>query len=108
MKYFQFIKLIFSKKYRSRIIISSARPFLRSTLQITNLRARGMEFLDVPDSYYDMLRNRLEISGTKIVEDLDILQVLLLIISKNFGIAMRLLLIRMRYGFAEIKDINRL
>lgn len=34
-----------------------------------------MEFLDVPDSYYDMLRNRLKASGTKIVEDLDMLQV---------------------------------
>lgn len=47
---------------------------------ITNLRARGMEFLNVPDSYYEMLRNRLETSGTKIVEDLSILQVLLLIV----------------------------
>lgn len=37
-----------------------------------------MEFLNVPDSYYDMLRNRLKASGTKIVEDLDTLQVLLL------------------------------
>lgn len=47
---------------------------------ITNLRARGMEFLDVPDSYYSMLRNRLEASGTKIVEDLDVLQKLKILI----------------------------
>ncbi|KYQ47412.1 4-hydroxyphenylpyruvate dioxygenase [Trachymyrmex zeteki] len=47
---------------------------------ITNLRARGMEFLDVPDSYYDMLRNRLKASGTKIVEDLDMLQKLKILI----------------------------
>jgi len=40
-----------------------------------------MEFLDVPDSYYNMLRNRLEASGMKIVEDLDILQVFLLIMN---------------------------
>ncbi|XP_032667509.1 4-hydroxyphenylpyruvate dioxygenase [Odontomachus brunneus] len=47
---------------------------------ITHLRARGMEFLDVPDSYYDMLRNRLKVSGTKIVEDLDMLQKLKILI----------------------------
>ncbi|XP_018057227.1 PREDICTED: 4-hydroxyphenylpyruvate dioxygenase isoform X1 [Atta colombica] len=47
---------------------------------ITNLRARGMEFLHVPDSYYDMLRNRLKASGTKIVEDLDMLQKLKVLI----------------------------
>ncbi|XP_029163387.1 4-hydroxyphenylpyruvate dioxygenase [Nylanderia fulva] len=47
---------------------------------ITNLRARGMEFLNVPDSYYEMLRNRLKASGTKIVEDLDILQKLKILI----------------------------
>ncbi|XP_011051395.1 PREDICTED: 4-hydroxyphenylpyruvate dioxygenase [Acromyrmex echinatior] len=47
---------------------------------ITNLRARGMEFLHVPDSYYDMLRNRLKASGTKIVEDLDMLQKLKILI----------------------------
>lgn len=35
-----------------------------------------MEFLDVPDSYYDMLRNRLKNNGIKILEDLNILQVL--------------------------------
>ncbi|XP_014482949.1 PREDICTED: 4-hydroxyphenylpyruvate dioxygenase [Dinoponera quadriceps] len=47
---------------------------------ITHLRARGMDFLEVPDSYYDMLRNRLQLSGTKIVEDLDILQKLKILI----------------------------
>ncbi|GAB1859810.1 4-hydroxyphenylpyruvate dioxygenase [Camponotus japonicus] len=47
---------------------------------ITNLRARGLEFLDVPDSYYEMLRNRLKINGTKIVENLDILQKLKILI----------------------------
>lgn len=34
-----------------------------------------MEFLDVPDTYYDMLRNRLKTNGIKILEDLNILQV---------------------------------
>ncbi|XP_003691052.1 4-hydroxyphenylpyruvate dioxygenase isoform X1 [Apis florea] len=47
---------------------------------IKNLRARGMEFLDVPDSYYDMLRNRLKNNGIKILEDLNILQKLKILI----------------------------
>ncbi|XP_011164549.1 4-hydroxyphenylpyruvate dioxygenase [Solenopsis invicta] len=47
---------------------------------ITNLRARGMEFLEVPDSYYNMLKNRLKASGMTIVEDLDILQKLKILI----------------------------
>lgn len=47
---------------------------------IQNLRARGVEFLNVPDSYYDMLRNRLKSSGIKILEDLNILQKLKILI----------------------------
>ncbi|KAH0952080.1 hypothetical protein HN011_008624 [Eciton burchellii] len=47
---------------------------------ITNLRARGMEFLNVPDSYYDMLKRRLATSDTKIVENLDTLQKLKILI----------------------------
>lgn len=35
-----------------------------------------MEFLNVPDSYYDMLKDRLNDSKVKITEDLKILQVL--------------------------------
>ncbi|KAG7208948.1 hypothetical protein KM043_015123 [Ampulex compressa] len=47
---------------------------------IQNLRARGMEFLNVPDSYYDMLRTRLRASGVKIAEDLSVLQKLKILI----------------------------
>ncbi|XP_076627153.1 4-hydroxyphenylpyruvate dioxygenase [Colletes latitarsis] len=47
---------------------------------IQNLRVRGIEFLDVPDSYYDMLRNRLKTSGVKILEDLNTLQKLKILI----------------------------
>ncbi|XP_063972553.1 4-hydroxyphenylpyruvate dioxygenase isoform X4 [Diachasmimorpha longicaudata] len=47
---------------------------------VGNLRARGMEFLQVPDSYYDMLRERLESSGTNIREDMSILQKLKILI----------------------------
>ncbi|XP_076288742.1 4-hydroxyphenylpyruvate dioxygenase [Lasioglossum baleicum] len=47
---------------------------------IQNLQARGMEFLDVPDSYYDTLRSRLKSSGVKILEDLNTLQKLRILI----------------------------
>ena len=33
---------------------------------ITNLRARGQEFLNIPDSYYDLLRKRLANSKVKV------------------------------------------
>lgn len=47
---------------------------------IQNLRARGQEFLTIPDTYYDMLRQRLKESGLKIKEDLDVLQKLKILI----------------------------
>ncbi|KOX71401.1 4-hydroxyphenylpyruvate dioxygenase, partial [Melipona quadrifasciata] len=47
---------------------------------IQNLRARGVEFLDVPDTYYDMLRSRLKNNGIKILEDINILQKLKILI----------------------------
>ncbi|CAG2069288.1 unnamed protein product, partial [Timema podura] len=43
---------------------------------IRNLRARGTEFLSIPDTYYDTLRERLKADSIIIKEDLDILQVL--------------------------------
>ncbi|XP_067011022.1 4-hydroxyphenylpyruvate dioxygenase isoform X2 [Anabrus simplex] len=47
---------------------------------IRNLRARGMEFLSVPDTYYDTLRERLKQDKINIIEDLDILQELKILI----------------------------
>jgi len=44
-------------------------------LQIRNLRERGQEFLQVPDTYYEILRERLNADKVKLIEDLDILQV---------------------------------
>lgn len=41
---------------------------------ITNLRARGVDFLRVPDSYYDSLRARLASSSIKVAEDISTLQ----------------------------------
>lgn len=47
---------------------------------VTNLRARGLEFLKVPDKYYDNLRERLRTSPVKINEDLDTLQKLKILV----------------------------
>ncbi|XP_008333371.1 4-hydroxyphenylpyruvate dioxygenase-like [Cynoglossus semilaevis] len=41
---------------------------------ITNLKERGMEFMSVPDTYYEQLRENLKGSKVKITEDLDVLQ----------------------------------
>lgn len=43
--------------------------------QIVNLKARGMEFLSTPDTYYDTLRENLKAAKIKVKEDLKTLQV---------------------------------
>lgn len=48
---------------------------LTNCLQIRNLKERGMEFMSVPDTYYDQLREKLKDSKVKISEDMDVLQV---------------------------------
>ncbi|XP_018321242.1 4-hydroxyphenylpyruvate dioxygenase [Agrilus planipennis] len=47
---------------------------------VTNLKARGIEFLQIPDSYYDILKERLKISKVKIAEELDTLKKLKILI----------------------------
>lgn len=47
---------------------------------IRNLRARGMEFLSIPDSYYEILTENLKKSRTKIKEDMKILKELNILI----------------------------
>ncbi|XP_046562576.1 4-hydroxyphenylpyruvate dioxygenase-like [Haliotis rubra] len=47
---------------------------------ISNLRARGMQFIQVPDTYYTNLRKQLANSKVKIIEDLDKLQSLNILI----------------------------
>uniref|UniRef100_A0A1A9WH59 4-hydroxyphenylpyruvate dioxygenase n=1 Tax=Glossina brevipalpis TaxID=37001 RepID=A0A1A9WH59_9MUSC len=47
---------------------------------IRNLRARGMEFLTIPDSYYEILTENLKHSRTKIKEDMKILKELNILI----------------------------
>ncbi|KAL2916726.1 hypothetical protein HK105_203844 [Polyrhizophydium stewartii] len=47
---------------------------------VSNLRARGVEFLTIPKTYYDNLRVRLASSPVKIAEDMDALQKLNILI----------------------------
>jgi 4-hydroxyphenylpyruvate dioxygenase len=47
---------------------------------IQNLRARGVEFLRIPDSYYDLLRKKLKTAKITVKEDMDILQKLKILI----------------------------
>lgn len=44
------------------------------------MKARGQEFLNIPDTYYDNLRTNLEKCGTKVAEDLNVIQELKLLV----------------------------
>ena len=41
---------------------------------IENLTKRGLQFLDIPDKYYENLKKRLEASSFAIKEDIDVLK----------------------------------
>lgn len=45
-----------------------------------NLKSRGVDFLQVPDSYYDVLREKLQYSKVKVLEEIDVLQELKILI----------------------------
>ncbi|XP_008331004.2 4-hydroxyphenylpyruvate dioxygenase [Cynoglossus semilaevis] len=47
---------------------------------VVNLRARGMDFLVAPDTYYDDLREKLKTAKIKVKEDLDRLQELKILV----------------------------
>lgn len=47
---------------------------------IVNLRARGMEFLSAPDTYYETLREKLKTAKIKVKEDLNRLQELKILV----------------------------
>ena len=47
---------------------------------IVNMRARGCQFLTIPDAYYDNLRVALANCGTKVQEDLDTIQKLKILV----------------------------
>ena len=52
--------------------IAIATPDIISS--VTALRARGVEFLDVPESYYRNLEVRLKVGGVNVKEDLKVLE----------------------------------
>ncbi len=47
---------------------------------ISNLTHRGLQFLDIPDKYYENLKKRLEASGFSINEDIDNLKKLKILV----------------------------
>ncbi|KAM9857957.1 4-hydroxyphenylpyruvate dioxygenase-like [Aulostomus maculatus] len=47
---------------------------------IRNLKERGMEFMSVPDTYYEQLREKLKHSKVQVTEDLDVLQELKILV----------------------------
>lgn len=49
-------------------------------LQITNLKQRGMQFMDVPSSYYQVLRERLKTAKIKVKENIDKLEELKILV----------------------------
>ena len=44
---------------------------LNFVYQISNMKARGLEFLTIPDSYYDQLREKLKSAKITVAEDLN-------------------------------------
>lgn len=44
------------------------------------LKARGLKFLNIPDSYYDLMREKLAKSSVKVAEEIDVLQELKILI----------------------------
>jgi 4-hydroxyphenylpyruvate dioxygenase len=52
---------------------------------IENLTNRGMQFLDIPDKYYENLKKRFEASGFSIKEDIDILKKFKILVDYDDG-----------------------
>lgn len=52
---------------------------------VTNMRARGVEFISVPDTYYDLMRKRLRNSAVRLIEDFDTIQRLNILIDFDEG-----------------------
>jgi 4-hydroxyphenylpyruvate dioxygenase len=52
---------------------------------VSNLRARGVEFLTIPAAYYENLALRLKSSATKVTESLEVLQKLHILVDYDEG-----------------------
>jgi 4-hydroxyphenylpyruvate dioxygenase len=49
------------------------------------MRSRGVEFISVPDTYYALMRDRLQKSAVRLVEDFDTIQKLNILIDFDEG-----------------------
>lgn len=52
---------------------------------VTNLRARGIEFITIPDSYYVAMKARLKVAGMVLDEDFEVLKKLGILIDFDEG-----------------------
>ncbi|KAI5814910.1 4-hydroxyphenylpyruvate dioxygenase [Pyronema omphalodes] len=52
---------------------------------VTNLKARGVEFISVPDTYYEAMKKRLSMSKVQVAEDFTILQKLGILLDFDDG-----------------------
>ena len=52
---------------------------------VTNLKARGVEFIDVPDTYYEAIRLKLKKAGMKLDESFELIQQLHILIDFDEG-----------------------
>lgn len=52
---------------------------------VTNLRARGIDFISVPETYYAAMRSRMKLSGMTLNEDFDTIQRLNILIDFDEG-----------------------
>ncbi|KAI5858155.1 4-hydroxyphenylpyruvate dioxygenase [Tricharina praecox] len=52
---------------------------------VTNLKARGVEFISVPDTYYEAMRKRLAMSKLKVLEDFETLERLNILLDFDEG-----------------------
>jgi 4-hydroxyphenylpyruvate dioxygenase len=52
---------------------------------VTNMRARGVDFISVPDTYYTDMRQRLKRSAVRVTEDFDAIQRLNILIDFDEG-----------------------
>lgn len=52
---------------------------------VTNLKARGVDFISVPDTYYEAMKKRLSISKVQVAEDFTILQKLGILLDFDEG-----------------------
>jgi 4-hydroxyphenylpyruvate dioxygenase len=52
---------------------------------VTNMRARGVEFISVPDTYYANMRERLRKSAVKVEEDFEVIEKLNILIDFDEG-----------------------